>query len=154
MRILFVSLVAASMLPLAGHAQHVTGQGIDRASSNMRLENEFDVFRTNQDGIDQTQNVRLEALEARDAELNARTSKNEGDIHQLFQTINNLDLTCSLDQYQLTDKCQPCITGLKYPACKPGYSASIAQTPCGSSGKQQFCIPSTTCTAMKCQMYK
>lgn len=154
MRLFIFTAAAIVAAPFTGHAQHVTGQGIDRASSNQRLENEFDVFRVNQSGTDQSQNNRLDVLERRDEELNARTTRNEGDIYQLFQTINNLDLTCNLDQYQLTAHCQPCITNLKYPTCKPGYSASTAQTPCGSSGKQQFCIPSTTCTAMKCQMYK
>lgn len=145
------AIVAASPVCIA---QTMTAKGIDRASTNQRLENEFDVFRVNQSGTDQSQNNRLDVLERRDEELNARTTRNEGDIYQLFQTINNLDLTCNLDQYQTTANCQPCVTGLKYPTCKPGYSASIAQTPCGSSGKQQFCIPSTTCTAMKCQIYK
>lgn len=134
MRILFVSLVAASLFPLAGHAQHVTGQGIDRSTSNQRLENDLNTHKAAQEAVDAQQGQ---------------------EITNIWIELNNLELDCELEQYTLQGACMvwwdaqnPAKNGV---SCKIGESGHLDIRGCGSRGKHQYLIPVLTCTKTKCR---
>ena len=66
MRILFVSIVAASGLFASNaYAQAISGRGIDRATSNQRLEGDFRSYTATQKGRDDNQDASIAALQAR-----------------------------------------------------------------------------------------
>ncbi|WP_337877564.1 hypothetical protein [Elioraea sp.] len=134
MRIFFLSLVAASILPLAGHAQHVTGQGIDRSTSNQRLENDLNTHKAAQEAVDAQQGQ---------------------EITNIWIELNNLELDCELEQYSVSGACMvwwdaqtPSKAGV---SCKQGEAIRWQMQGCGSKGKHQYFIPVAHCTKTKCR---
>jgi hypothetical protein len=134
MRILFVSIVAAALLPLAGHAQHVTGQGIDRSTSNQRLENDLTTHKAAQEAVDAQQGQ---------------------EITNIWIELNNLELDCELEQYSVQGACMvwwdaqnPEKNGV---GCNKGESTKYDVLGCGSRGKHQYFIPVAVCTKTKCR---